>query len=159
MKCISLYQPWAMLLVLGEKKFETRGWRLPGYLIGPRVAIYATKKHSKDLISICASQPFRDALARHNYWGFEDLPLGAIVGSVVLGEPLNTNHLLFPALLETFGEKERAFGEKERAFGDFSPNRWAWPASKPHRLAMPCPWKGTQGIFNVPDMGAELKND
>ncbi len=27
MKCISLIQPWATLIIHGAKRFETRGWR------------------------------------------------------------------------------------------------------------------------------------
>ncbi len=29
MKCISLIQPWATLIIHGAKRFETRSWRTP----------------------------------------------------------------------------------------------------------------------------------
>jgi hypothetical protein len=143
MKCISLWQPWSTLLVLGEKRFETRGWRLPENLIGQRVAIHAAKHFNREIRDLCTDDPFRGVLIRAGYWGAEDLPFGSIVGSVVFGGPWNTNHPKFPAMLADFSASERAFG-------DFSPGRWAWPASEPHKLAVPFPWKGAQGFFNVP---------
>jgi hypothetical protein len=43
MKAISLWQPWATLLVIGAKKYVSRSWKLPENLIGQRIAIYAAK--------------------------------------------------------------------------------------------------------------------
>ncbi len=43
MKAISLWQPWASLLVLGLKRFETRSFPFPGAVRGQRVAIHASK--------------------------------------------------------------------------------------------------------------------
>lgn len=139
MKCISLWNPWAMLLVLGEKKFETRSWRLPDALIGQRVAIHAAKHVDSETRALCKTDPFRLALKGV---GLDFLPLGTIVGSVVFGAPWNTNHPKFPAMLADFSASERAFG-------DFSPGRWAWPASEPQKLASPVPYRGAQGFFNV----------
>ena len=144
MKCISLYQPWAMLLVIGAKKFETRSWRLPEQYIGQRIAIHAAKHFNRETRDLCTDDPFRGALIRAGYWGAEDLPFGTIIGSVIFWESWNVTHPKFPAVLE-------AAGKNERDFGDFSPGRWAWPASEPHKLAVPIPFKGAQGFFNVPD--------
>ena len=41
MKALSLTQPWAELVVLGEKQWETRSWRTSHR---GRIAIHAAKK-------------------------------------------------------------------------------------------------------------------
>ncbi len=48
MKALTLWQPWASLIVLRHKRFETRSWKMDG-LIGERIAIHAAKRPSKDL--------------------------------------------------------------------------------------------------------------
>jgi hypothetical protein len=80
MKCITIQQPWATLLVTGEKQFETRSWRT-GYT-GP-VAIHAGRTCG-DIMRLCREEPLRSALARHGIASWEDLPLGAILGVVDL---------------------------------------------------------------------------
>lgn len=41
MWALTLTQPWASLVVLGEKRYETRSWRPPAARIGERIAIHA----------------------------------------------------------------------------------------------------------------------
>lgn len=41
MKVISIIQPWATLIALGEKKFETRSWKTKYH---GELAIHAIKK-------------------------------------------------------------------------------------------------------------------
>jgi hypothetical protein len=144
MKCISLWQPWATLLVLGPKKFESRSWKLPEKLIGQRIAIHASKKRTPYQQELCVTEPFRAALIATGYLGIADLPFGAIVGSVIFSEPWNTTHPKFLAMLGNMPSCELAFG-------DFSPGRWAWPVTKCHQLKVPIPFKGAQGFFNLPE--------
>ena len=61
MKALSLWQPWAQLIVTGEKLVETRGW--PTKIRG-KIAIHAAKRKPDKTLH------------------FADLPLGAVVGTV-----------------------------------------------------------------------------
>lgn len=42
-------------------------------------------------------------------------------------------------------------GWTERQMGDFSPGRYGWELNKIQPLAEPIPYRGLQGLFNVPD--------
>jgi hypothetical protein len=83
MKCFTVHQPWATLLALGEKRFETRSWQT--HYTGP-VAIHAGRTFNPDVIRLCRDQLFKDALDRHGIRSWEDLPLGAIIGVTTLSE-------------------------------------------------------------------------
>jgi activating signal cointegrator 1 len=69
MKAITIIQPWATLIALGEKKFETRSWATKHR--GP-LAIHAGKKIDKE---VCQHEEIRAALARHGYT-VDNLPAG-----------------------------------------------------------------------------------
>lgn len=43
MKALSIWQPWATLIMTGHKRIETRGWAAPYSIRGQRIAIAATK--------------------------------------------------------------------------------------------------------------------
>lgn len=128
MKCISLWQPWASLLVAGVKKIETRSW-LTGYR-GP-LYIHAAKKHDKDDL---------DLLRYFNTVGLkqpESIPFGAIVGRVDLVDCKPT---------ETIRD---TISSVEYALGGFGNNRYGWITEKPVEFAQPVPFKGKQGLFEV----------
>lgn len=174
MKCLSLWQPWASLLVAGKKRVETRGWEMPH--TGP-LLIHAAKKWDGALQDVCLTAPFRDALAefgvpgaRHSWttadvearkagWG---MPFGAIIGRVEVVECVPTHSVLIK------GEPDRAPGffegwhssvlarwlvinGVEKAFGDYSPGRFAFLCKNPVRFANPIPYRGMQSLFDVPD--------
>jgi hypothetical protein len=43
MKALSIWQPWASLIMSGHKKIETRSWPAPYPIRGQRIAIASTK--------------------------------------------------------------------------------------------------------------------
>ena len=45
---ISVWQPWASLLVSGDKTYENRTWKLSPELIGKKILIHASKKKDKE---------------------------------------------------------------------------------------------------------------
>ena len=132
MKALSLWQPWASLMAAGGKTPETRGW--PTAYRGP-LAIHAAKRPM-------------DAETRQLYleW-IEDgvltvdlgpLPYGAIVAVVDLVDCIHTEDVA----VDVF--------KREWDFGDFGPGRWAWVTRNPRRVG-PIPWRGAQGLFEIPD--------
>lgn len=132
MKAISLTQPWATLVAIGAKKYETRSWST-NYR-GP-LAIHAAKGYPRSAQYLAQeTQPFRDVLNRPN----EELPRGAIIAIVELTGCIHT---------EDFWN----LTEQERAFGDYGPRRYAWQLTNVRELQYPVPCKGALGLWTVPD--------
>ena len=128
MKALTLWQPWASLIVLRHKRFETRSWKMDG-LIGERIAIHAAKRPSEDLDS--------ELINEINKLSFNPahLPLGAVVGTGVITAFYRTE-VIAPNL-----------PLPELVFGDFSPGRWAWRIEEIEALPEPVPARGKQGIW------------
>lgn len=169
MKCLSLWQPWATLLVTGSKQVETRGW--PIRHRGP-LLIHAAKRWTTELADLAETEPFLSALlanvATSEMWRASDLPFGAIVGRVDVTGCVPTDRVgrweqdpMAPTLnyfFDNLGVMGPADGkpflfvsEDERAFGDYSPNRFAFLCKNPVRFETPIPFRGMQSLFDVPD--------
>lgn len=142
MKCLTVMQPWASLLVGGFKQHETRSWK-PEYR--GLVAIHAARKLDPVLVELCHQEPFRSALLRLGYKGPAELPRGYVIGIVELVDILSTNRI---------GPMD--ISEEERKFGDFRPGRYAWKMANPTRLPLPFVMSGRLGLFeiNLPDSPA-----
>ena len=134
MKALPLWQPWASLVAVGAKRVETRHWPAPPHLVGQRIAIHATK--TRDWLHLCREQPFLEFI--HG-----DVPLGAIVATVVLDRCRQIT-------AEGAADLEQD-NWREHAFGDYTPGRYAWVLRDVARLAEPVPFRGSQGMFEVPD--------
>lgn len=155
MKAISTWQPWASLLVLGLKCFETRDYPLPHTLKGVRVAIHAAKKR------VTLVGPVDEAVRIFlSHYGLtpEDLPHGAVVGAVDfkasyrMGTQIpgrgRTELWTVADLVKQFLPKHYTVAG-EAALGDFRPGRWAWQVDSPVQLPRPIPYKGAQGVFHL----------
>ena len=118
MKAISLHQPYATLVALREKRFETRSWLTKHR---GEIAIHASSFHRKWLDKLMEKQPFANAL------GDILIDYGAIVAVVVISS-------CKPAY-EVFQELDRT--SNEVAFGDFSTGRFAWGIENVRRLRWP----------------------
>jgi activating signal cointegrator 1 len=137
MKCISLQQPWASLLVSGAKKIETRSWQTTHR--GP-LAVHASKSFLPLARSLCWHEPFKTALEAAGYASWDELPLGRIIGvmEVIDCKPVE--------------ELDLDPSSDEAAFGDYRPGRWGWLLANASPLIVPIPFKGQLGLFDVPDL-------
>jgi hypothetical protein len=133
MKCLSIMQPWATLIVLGAKQYETRCWA-PGYR--GRLAIHASRLLPVIARELCNEEPVRSILRGAGFKSWADLPRGALLGTVRLADCLPADEV--PALSET-----------ELALGDFRPGRWAWRLADPRPLPRPLPMSGRLGIYDI----------
>lgn len=79
MKAITILQPWASLIVWGEKQFETGNWQSKHR--GP-IAIQAGRRFSDSARALCAVEPFNSVLRAHGVNFYTELPLGAILKPV-----------------------------------------------------------------------------
>ncbi len=140
MKALTVYQPWATLLVIGAKLYEFRGWAAPRVFWGQRIVIHAARRKMIDTeietLRRTIEAGFHDGgilpskalpiLAR-----FRDpdcFPLGCGVGTGELGTPARATEL-FPGVR----------GVDPEIFG--------WPVLKPEAWANPVPAQGAQGFW------------
>ncbi len=151
-KAISLWQPWASLMVTkipsmfhgGEpvewqppKTVETRSWPTPhrGTLV-----IHAAKYKGPKVGDIFENGTVRLLLKK---MGFEqdgsDLPRGALLGTVHVISCKATDPPLDLSAYDTI-------------LGDYSPGRFGWFtwAKRAVEFPKPIPWRGRQGMWKIP---------
>ncbi|NGP60081.1 ASCH domain-containing protein [Paenibacillus thiaminolyticus] len=145
MKAITIIQPWATLIALGEKNFETRGWATK--YRGP-LAIHAGKKVDREA---CEMEPIKSTLAEYGYTA-DELPTGAVVAIAELTECWSVSRCLRgDIILERDGGnemREDSIGKREEAFGYYDDGRYAWELTDVKQLPVPIPAKGQQGLWN-----------
>src|SRR4051812_43017813 len=84
MKALSVWQPWASLIMSGHKRIETRSWPAPYSIRGQRIAIAATKTILRDQRRAAADAAFREHYDATGLAPIDDLPLGCILGTVIV---------------------------------------------------------------------------
>lgn len=180
MLCVSLYQPEATLVVIGEKTNETRSWSTK---YRGRLLIHATKRFTRGDLSKCYAYNFIPALRRFIPSGdiSPALPHGAILGSVevvecleIIGDPINFCACGHADHMHKARPRDIGYGhcqalgcastcrvfrratmskppEPELSFGDYTPGRYAWVLRHPIRFPLPIPFRGHQKLFDVPE--------
>lgn len=142
MKAITIWQPWASLLVMGQKLYETRSWTTT--YCGP-IAIHAAKRPVRRTLDALVADR-RDGWVTLDYLyeglfthpgSLDQLPTGAIVG---------TGYLLRCNLIDEAFVAQLT--PQERALGDFTLGRYAWEFEQMAQLAAPIPARGAQGLWN-----------
>lgn len=140
-KIITLTQPWASLVALGAKKYETRSWKTE--YRGPLLIHAATSLKPvgglTGLYDICTESPFFEALFGGDslFSKPEDLPRGVIVASCLLEECIQSPGWMPPGC-----------PTPEEDFGDWTEGRWAWELRRV-RSTFPIRYRGAQGIRDV----------
>jgi hypothetical protein len=153
-KVLTLYQPWASLLVHGIKKIETRPKPTTWTAEKGSYLIHAAKQWTKDQFELCLTEPFFSELCRLGYYqrinGKQSFtfPTSHIIGSIeVVGclkiLPLWMGQLGVPGLSIAKNE----IGYPEEYFGDYTSGRYAWLTQKPRVLKAPIPYIGGQGYY------------
>ena len=145
-RMLSLWQPWASLLVGGVKRIETRSWarNYTGWLF-----IHASRMPNGKFAGGCARDLAwnnKDAFAHLGVavndpnW-FDLLPRGAIVGAVKISECVAS---------ETLVEEDR-LTDLEESLGDFGPDRYGWLTIDHRLFKNPVPVVGGQQLRTLPD--------
>jgi hypothetical protein len=147
MKAISLWQPWASLVAMGEKKIETRIWKTK--YRGP-IAIHATAGKPKFLGRSAETQSFRDELAdvlncrrdcderggMHLDSRLSALPSAAVLCIVRLVDIEETQ--MVRGILD----------QRELRFGNYEDGRYAWFLEMVEVFDEPIPAKGNRLLWN-----------
>lgn len=147
MKALTLWQPWASLMLCCDdppKRNETRSWstRYRGSL-----AIHAAKREPAWVRRRFLDEPgpLCDLVVEHLAGGrvddvdeaWRDLPRGAVVGVVSLVDVVRVAHV-------------GSVTPSDYDLGDYSDGRYVWRTRRPLRLADPVPFRGRQGLWDVP---------
>ena len=157
MKALTIWQPWASLIMVGAKPYEFRGRSYLAYVNHPqpgeRIVIHAGARKMvvgeiADLLNKLGDpdgdctglvrEPAYGVL--HRIWNqprcaFQMLPLGAGLGTAIIGKPCNAA-MIFGAQIDGLPQ------DSDR--GEFN---WAWPLSEIAAFESPIPARGRQGFW------------
>lgn len=128
---LTLWQPWATLVAIGAKRYETRSWKPPKRVT--RIALHAAKRISE------APGP-RDRELFHRVLRDRVIPLGCILGIFDIVD-----------VIETDGTRPPGGAEYERTFGDYTPGRYAWRLEPVLICQPPIYCKGGQRFWWLPE--------
>lgn len=137
MKAITLRQPFATLVALGEQWLVTR--QMPTDHRGP-LGIYATPEYTRADAEFTVTQPeIANTLVRHAFKGPGELPLGAMVAIVQLVDVVPVERIDRAWITPPFvsGPGRYVISEKDQAYADFSPGRYAWIFNGVEKLPQP----------------------
>lgn len=138
LRIITLWQPWASLIALGHKMYETRSWSTK---YRGRLIIHAAKRPVVDdeLAKIAYESV---GWLEYSYLKSIDYPLGGIIAACKLTDCLAMNTAIISSITPL-----------EKAVGDWQPWRFAWALND----VRPCnliPFKGGQGLRKIDDTQA-----
>ncbi|MEO7716273.1 MAG: hypothetical protein ABIY70_08715 [Capsulimonas sp.] len=154
---ISLWEPWAILMALEEKRNETRGW---GTAYRGPVIIHASQQFTPEQREICWDQPFREVFLATIFADVDWSLLGGL--SAPAYDKMLRERMICRALLcevnivdcrQTISKAaaRHRYGEYETAFGDYNPGRYAIVTEFVRRFEEPIEYSGQQGWFSVPE--------
>ncbi len=126
-KAFTVYNPWARLIAIGAKEYETRGKNSPVCRHLGVVAIHAGM--TRDFLEICSDEPFYTGL------GKGVMHFGKIIALAYVSE-VHPAHCLVPQL-----------SASELAFGDFREGRMAIKCTHVEPLKEPIAVRGQQGLW------------
>lgn len=107
LKAITIWQPWASLIIIGAKPYEFRSWLPPKSLVGQRIVNHAAARKTRldeveDLIERLSDPalawttclrpdialPFLKGVQGALRMGQQPLPLGCGLGTAMVGTPV-----------------------------------------------------------------------
>lgn len=141
MKGLSLMEPWASLMALGHKVFETRRWAPREYRAGVAIHASLSKAYTDPqyVAELCARAGLGPIFPPDYPW-----PYGKILAAGNLVSCLRT-------------EEVKILTPQERELGDYSPRRRAWGFNDFWRLPEPVHCRGGRGLWDVPaEVEAEI---
>jgi hypothetical protein len=151
MKALTLWQPWATLVIEGVKPFEFRRWPAPNWIWDHRIGIHAGARpvRRKEIDQLIADLVLEEgwgtalavepalAILRKVRADLESIPLSSMLGTAVIGKPVPAAEAVVAAYGENFkGDSDRI---DHQVFG--------WPIRDIKRFEVPVPAKGLQGFW------------
>jgi activating signal cointegrator 1 len=138
---LSVLQPWASLVAIGAKRYETRSWRTD--YRGP-IAIHASKKLDRQARDFCSNAIVAAAYRRAGVTDpSKQLPRGAVVATAQLVAVYRTEDL------------RAHLSEEELTFGFYGNGRFAWELFDVVALSSPIPATASLNLWEwakIPSM-------
>lgn len=129
MKVLTVQQPWASLIMHGQKRCEYRSW--PTRHRGP-LAIHASRCMGARQRRLCIESAIKQMLDAAGIGDASDLPLGCILGAVTVTDCVAASDL---------------------------GSGFAWRLADPILLPEPVPYRGQLGLCDLPaDLAAMLED-
>lgn len=128
MKALSLWQPWAWLVVHGGKDVENRTWRtnFRGDLLIHASSHRLTATERLEFLEFCTRQfGNEEGLEIHERARHHGIDLGGVLG--------------FVEIVDCIPDSQSPWAMS---------NQWHWLVANPRPLAFH-PWKGQRGLFEV----------
>lgn len=157
-KALTIWQPWASLIILRAKPFEFRGWKFTdkphlAKLVGQRIVIHAGARRPPQselddilyridegvsALDATIARPLVKQMraALHSRGKEADLhmaPLGVALGTAVIGEPRS----VLDIFKDTVADSDR-----------LDDSLYGWPMTDIERFETPIPSAGAQGFWN-----------
>lgn len=139
MKALTIWQPWASLIIEGWKPREFRSWAAPSSVVGSRIVIHAAKRpmraaELRDIMEYVVSRdgvldgilPAANDLLERAWRREVELPMSAGLGVATLGQP-------------RIIDRDATTGETPR---------YAWPMIDVEKWSRPVAAKGAQGFWD-----------
>lgn len=160
MKALTIWQPWASLIIMGAKPYEFRSWPAPRWLIGQRIVIHAAARSvnqedawelyhtllNRDVDAEMAVEAAETCLIAERAlpilsgsWRRGQLPLAVGLGTAIVGEPRLGTHIA-----EEFGVPRANDSDRDQHAN------WGWPMLDIEQWDEPIPMRGAQGLWNWP---------
>jgi hypothetical protein len=143
-KALTIWQPWATLIMIGAKPHEFRGYPAPRFVRGQRIVIHAgarpVKPEAQGSVSVedrtCLDlDKARELLLRvRASYKYRLLPTSMALGTAICGAPIQSCDLF----------KMNVADSDRGAFN------WAWPLTDIRHFEPPIPMKGAQGFWDAP---------
>ncbi|MBL8815985.1 MAG: ASCH domain-containing protein [Planctomyces sp.] len=140
MKAITIWQPYATLIMLGAKRFETRSW--PTTYRGPLV-IHAAKRWDEyralDCLAVkryLQNSDFDESKLTEEQWRLSLLPW-----EDTIGRALGVVDLVNCSQMNSGGTV------LENQVGSFGPERFGWECQRPKCFPQPIYHPGKQGLW------------
>jgi len=154
MKALTVWQPWASLIMAGAKPYEFRRWAAPRWIVGQRIVIHAGARRMRDseivelLNRLDAGEDMGLVVAKarelvERVWRKRvgslgtpacDLPLAHGLGTAVIGEPRRATEIY------------TGRSDSDR----IDEHVWGWPLTDIQPFEPPVPCKGLQGFWTWP---------
>ena len=159
MKALTLWQPWASLVIVGAKPIEWRRWRAPDWATDQTIVIHAgsrrvVRDEVEDLIDSIEKDRHAQSFGAFGSTGLDADRALALLRPVLAGDValptaagLGTAYLS-PARLAT----EIVGGHSDSDRVDEAV--WGWPLSQVDAWPAPFPMRGHQGLWTWPDAEA-----
>lgn len=141
MKALSLWQPWASAMAVGEKKIETRHWST-GYR--GLIALHAAKRKPSvsEIAELLESGFWHDTFLKA---GAKQLQCRRIIDALPYGCYVAVGDLKYIQRTENMGCEDVTL--KESFFGNYSEGRFGWVFENVRALKVPVPAIGRQQLW------------